>query len=641
MERRAPGVTPALVFVVLLCVGKCGTAFYLPGISPVDYEEGYPLEVFANRLVSPVNKVPFSFYSVPYFRGDLPKKPKSKHRNLGQILSGEMVTPTKFEIEMLVRESCKILTKDVKLTAKEVRKVAQRVKSEYRVRLNLDNMPLIVRRKSPSGSEVVTFGFPLGAQMESSENAEVFIFNHLAFRVLYHMPAFVTAQYLQSGAKPAYRIVGFEVTPQSIAHDPRDVCKRPDVPSPQKLVADQPIAVTYSVDFVESPIRWATRWDGLLQATSEQKSVMWFSIVNSMLVGLFLSVLVALILFRTVYQDFVRYNRLEDDEDLQDESGWKLVHGDVFRPPRYPEVLATMLGTGAQLLSMVFVVLVFAALGFLSPANRGGLLSAMCYCWVFCSTIGGFVASRMYLSMNGQNMRLVTLGTCFAFTGWVFALFFALNLVMAMMRSTSFVPFLTLVFILFLWFGMSAPLTVLGVHLGEQLKVTEFPARTNHIPREIPPSPFGVPWWLYPALAALLPFGVVFVQLMFVLNSFWQNQVFYMFGTLFLVLLLLLVACAETSIVLTYSSLVMENYHWWWSAFLCCAYSGSYMFIYAIAFYLRTIGVKNVARHLISSLTYICYSGIISVGFGLMTGFVGFAASMLFVRRIYAAIRVE
>ncbi len=48
-----------------------------------------------------------------------------------------------------------------------------------------------------------------------------------------------------------------------------------------------------------------------------------------------------------------RYTRDEDDvealeRDATEESGWKLVHGDVFRPPRHPELLSALVGTGKR-----------------------------------------------------------------------------------------------------------------------------------------------------------------------------------------------------------------------------------------------------------------------------------------------------
>jgi transmembrane 9 superfamily protein 2/4 len=47
----------------------------------------------------------------------------------------------------------------------------------------------------------------------------------------------------------------------------------------------------------------------------------------------------------------------------------------VFRPPPAPGALSVCIGTGSQLLGMTFVTMVFAVLGFLSPANRGGLMT--------------------------------------------------------------------------------------------------------------------------------------------------------------------------------------------------------------------------------------------------------------------------
>ena len=44
-------------------------------------------------------------------------------------------------------------------------------------------------------------------------------------------------------------------------------------------------------------------------------------------------------------------------DDPLEETGWKLVHGDVFRPPRYPTMLVVCLGSGIQILSMVIIII--------------------------------------------------------------------------------------------------------------------------------------------------------------------------------------------------------------------------------------------------------------------------------------------
>lgn len=44
-------------------------------------------------------------------------------------------------------------------------------------------------------------------------------------------------------------------------------------------------------------------------------------------------------------------------EDVQEDFGWKLVHGDVFRPPVNVMLLSVFLGSGAQLFFMTAVTL--------------------------------------------------------------------------------------------------------------------------------------------------------------------------------------------------------------------------------------------------------------------------------------------
>lgn len=82
---------------------------------------------------------------------------------------------------------------------------------------------------------------------------------------------------------------------------------------------------------------------------------------------IFLTGLVAMILLRTLRNDYAKYTRDDDDiesleHDISEESGWKLVHGDVFRPPRNLALLAALLGTGVQLaLLVLFVILITIA----------------------------------------------------------------------------------------------------------------------------------------------------------------------------------------------------------------------------------------------------------------------------------------
>lgn len=44
-------------------------------------------------------------------------------------------------------------------------------------------------------------------------------------------------------------------------------------------------------------------------------------------------------------------------DEAVEETGWKLVHGDVFRPPAHPTLLVASLGSGIQIFSMVLIVI--------------------------------------------------------------------------------------------------------------------------------------------------------------------------------------------------------------------------------------------------------------------------------------------
>lgn len=102
------------------------------------------------------------------------------------------------------------------------------------------------------------------------------------------------------------------------------------------------------------------------------------------MIVLFLTGVVAMIMLRTLRRDISHYNEVQTLEEAQEESGWKLVHGDVFRSPRFsPMLLAVLAGSGAQLFAMALSTLSFALLGFMSPANRGGLLTSLLLLFVF------------------------------------------------------------------------------------------------------------------------------------------------------------------------------------------------------------------------------------------------------------------
>jgi len=216
-------------------------------------------------------------------------------------------------------------------------------------------------------------------------------------------------------------------------------------------------------------------------------------------------------------------------------------------------------------------------------------------------------------------------------------MFFTLNLLLWYDESSAAVPFGTLLAIVVLWFGISTPLTFLGAYFGFKKPAVEHPVRTNQIPRQIPPQQIWSKTWAAVLMGGILPFGCVFIQLFFILNSIWGHKLYYVFGFLLIVFLILFVTVIESTILLAYFHLCAENYHWWWRAFLTAGSCAFYLFLYAIVFYFRRMEVSGTANLIL----YVGYTSICVICFWLMTGTFGFLGTFAFIRKIYSVVKVD
>ena len=65
---------------------------------------------------------------------------------------------------------------------------------------------------------------------------------------------------------------------------------------------------TYDVYWDTTAITWASRWDAYLRMPGGK--VHWFSILNSLMVVVVMSCIVAVIMMRTIRRDLQRYEQL-------------------------------------------------------------------------------------------------------------------------------------------------------------------------------------------------------------------------------------------------------------------------------------------------------------------------------------------
>jgi len=617
--------------------------FYLPGIKPHEYEFQEGVKIKVNKLDSVLTQLPYDYYQLPFCKpGDGVKKDAE---NLGEILTGDSIENSPYKVEMMLPSECNALCKKT-YSKKDLHEFATKIDEKYRVNLIVDNLPAAQKFKtiiSDGDKEIEDFiyekGYPLGYVASSNGKKLIMLNNHVDLVILYH-------------DNPRYegnRIVGFEVQPRSIAHDVANYnmenpdanslsCSSSDVvrianPSiPESL----DVIWSYSVIFEPSDIQWASRWDPYLKMQDPQ--IHWFSILNSFMIVIFLSGMVAMILMRALHKDLRRYNAdPEELEQAQEETGWKLVHGDVFRTPANPSLFACVIGTGVQVFAMCLLTLVFAALGFLSPANRGSLMTTLLLLYVFMGIFAGYFSARTYKMFGETSWQKQTLQTALLFPTINFIVFFILNLFVWHEGSSGAVPFGTMFSLLILWFGISVPLVYLGAYFGYKKNPIEFPCPTNELLRMIPAQPWYMQKYFAILVGGVLPFGAVFIEVFFIMSSIWLHHYYYMFGFLLLVFIILILTSAEITIVMTYFQLCAEDWRWWWRSVLTAGSSAIYLFLYSILYFYTKLDIVPF----VSSLLYFGYMILVSLGFFLVTGTIGFYATYVFVWKIYDAIKIE
>lgn len=628
-----------------------------PGVSPEEYEEYEQIWMYADLVISKKTQVPYEFYDLPgcpYVPDAGAKRRRRERKNLGSRLQGHDMKPAPFKLFTLQETPCKAIC-SYKLEGKKLRWMKHLVERQYRVQLQLDQLPVLMRS---SELNYAVRGYPVGFRAPPINGApivdakkkrgrfndgmHVYLYNHLKFAITYHQ---------DPQAFDGIRITGFDVHPVSIAHDipsgeggKSSTCEGMKVENDPNnylsLSSKESVDVLYSYDvsWVESDnLLWADRWDVYLVSMPDDQ-IHYYSIVNSLMIVLFMTGAIATIMIRTLRKDIAGYNELQALEESQEETGWKLVHGDVFRPPQFsPMLLSVMVGTGAQIGVAFGLAMALSMVNITNSMRKGQLLTSMIMLYVLCGSVAGYLSSRIYKFCGATNWKVNTIATATALPGLFVGIFTILNIFLSIAGAATAVSFLTILVLFLLWVTISAPMVFVGAFIGLKAPAIEVPTKTKQIARVIPEMHWHMNSGLTIVMGGILPFGSVCIELAFIMSALWLHQIYYVMGFLLAVLLILGATCAQVSIVLCYLQLCAEDHQWWWKSFMNCAMAGLYLFVYSLWFLssrLDLVGFLPVT-------VYLTYMYMISVCFGLFCGSVGFVSSLWFTRTIYGAVKVD
>ncbi|XP_077226323.1 transmembrane 9 superfamily member 1-like [Tasmannia lanceolata] len=286
------------------------------------YQVDDPVTLWVNK-VGPYNnpQETYNYYSLPFCQSS--GNPAHKWGGLGEVLGGNELIDSRIDIKFQKNVDRSSICK-LDMDAAKVNQFKNAIENAYWFEFFMDDLP--------------AWGFVGELHPDKSNENKHLLYNHKIFTVRFNGDQIISVNLTQENPKP--------------------------------LEVGKTIDLTYSIKWVPTNITFGRRFDVYLDYPFFEHQIHWFSIFNSFMMVIFLTGLVSMILMRTLRNDYAKYAREDDDletleRDVNEESGWKLVHGDVFRPPHNLVLLSAVVGTGAQLAMLVLLVIILAIIGML------------------------------------------------------------------------------------------------------------------------------------------------------------------------------------------------------------------------------------------------------------------------------------
>jgi transmembrane 9 superfamily protein 2/4 len=542
--------------------------------------------------------------------------------NLGEVLRGDRITVSDYELPMAEDQEVRYLCSH-KVDAKAVAWGQQLVKDRYLVEWIVDNLPGATSFVTTDKSrKYYSAGWKLGYEEFDREimKPRFYLNNHVTMVFRYRR---APGKAGDRGKKvivgfevyPKSIEAGNRNLTTGVPYDLSDIEKPMELTLISNVTnsdgtytatEDRELIIpfTYSVYWREDEnVEWKSRWDMYFVHDDENATVHWLAIVNAFVILGRLTAVVGVIFTRTIRGDikgFTETPSLEegkmkqirsrqglrsprksidksslldpidpadddlssDDEGGEDASGWKLLKQDVFRPPAYGPLLAPLVGSGTQLVFMASGLMILSCFGVLNPSFRGGYVSVGTGLFVIAGLFSGYFSSRVYKTFGGQLWLHNVIVTGTLVPGLIFATIFILNLFVWAHSSSTAIPFGTLIALLMLWLLIQLPLVLFGGWVAwRHVGPWEHPVKPSPIPRQIPSQS----WYMKSnlqviLLAGLVPFGVIFIELMFVFKSLWAEKAAYYYVPGFMAAagVVLTLAVVEVTIVAVYVQLCAE-----------------------------------------------------------------------------------
>ncbi|CAA2942890.1 transmembrane 9 superfamily member 5 [Olea europaea subsp. europaea] len=394
---------------------------------------------------------------------------------------------------------------------------------------------------------------------------------------------------------------------------------------------DFDVEFIYSVFWKDISTPYKNRMDRYSQTSMMPilRKTHWFSCVNSIVMIILVMGLLTVLFMRHLKNDMRKWSVGAEDEEK--EVGWKYIHSDVFRCPTNMPLFCAVLGSGTQLLTLVFALFVLAFLGILYPYSHGVIYTSIFGIYTLTSAIAGYSSASIYSQFveTGWQRSILLAGLLFP-VPFLFTVFI-LNSLALYFGVTAALPFGT-IFVIFLIYTLVAiPLLAIAGMVGHHCTSGfQAPSVTKKYRREIPLLAWyrKIPAEMF--LGGLLPFSATVLEFHHLCATVWGYKISTLPGILFIAFASLVILTTMLSVGLTFFQLAVEDHEWWWRSVLRGGSTALFMFAYCIYFYL-----KSNMSGVLQTFFFFGYSACMCYAFFLMLGALSFRASLIFVRHIY------
>ncbi|KAK6458920.1 uncharacterized protein RJT20DRAFT_10449 [Scheffersomyces xylosifermentans] len=638
------------------------------GFEPNYYGDGDRVELLVNKIESDKTQLPYEYYKLPFVcpPGDTAKP---VHLSLGEILRGDRIWQSNYELYFGVDMPCMRLC-DLIARENNLKRADSLIKNGYVVHWSLDGLPGATTFVSNNNYKYYAAGFPLGFVKDDIS----YIYNHVMIVIRYH-----------TEGPNKHSIVGFEVYPKSVSNEqcPGSSKNFQNFAIPVEYKSDGKLApqksiipYTYSVYWREdNSIEYDSRWDLYYENETNDSNhhIHWISFVNSLVLLFLGSLIVAIVLLRLLRKDISSSSVLPSHEV---ERSWKGLISEVSQKPKFTALLTTLVASGIQtLIAVVGVIFIFVINSKFSfsrsrsastffNAHQGAFFSFSLFCFIASGCISSYIGIIVHKIFNNDYLNQEysigkTVRLSFLFSGFLpclaFLVILFLNFFVWAKESSTALPFGTIIVILLLFFIIECPLGFIGGYYGNRRKFdrkstlfnSSLLSPTKDSFADFAPKSLIAekgPWLLNPFISiivfGLIPFGIVYVELLFIFNSVWLEKTtfYYMYSFLFLTTVILIVIIVESTIIAVYISLaVYHNSHWHWLSFRIGSSISWFIFGYSIYYFVFYLSVHDF----VSSLLYFGYMALACTLIGVSCGAVGLLTGLVFINKIYRAVKVD